>query len=272
MELYADPQKLPAFKFQIINYKRYNGLTNMAIDHYLASNSKKTFDPILRFYGWIPFCLSIGYHQSIKHIDIKKLKMDAYNYIRRPTGGRAIFHSEELTYSIIFPKNLLTQKELYSYIHGKLVNALNKLGYNVIFANKNTKLPRLKAMATDFPCFTRSAETEVEFNGKKLIGSAQKIYPNSILQHGSILIDDLHRNLSKYLIADENERNIIDKEINSRTICLKSILNKDITPEEIESEILKQLESDDNISLIFKDINKHLINKSKKFYENEFVN
>ena len=272
MELYANSSKLPALQFQIFTYRQYNGFTNMSIDHYLAATSLETFDPILRFYGWIPFCLSIGYHQSEKKIDIRKLKNDTFDFVRRPTGGRAIFHSEELTYSIIFPKNILTQKELYSYIHGILANALIKLGYNVIFASKNAKLPKLKDVVTDFPCFTRSAETEVEYNGKKLIGSAQKIYPNSILQHGSILIDDSHKNLSKYLIADDDERYLIENEIKSKTICLKSIIDKEITSQQIEAEILKQLESDDNISLIFKELEDQMINESQKFYEIEFNN
>ena len=272
MELYANTPKLPALQFQIFSYKQYNGLTNMSIDHYLAANSILTFDPIIRFYGWDPFCLSIGYHQSIKKIDMQNLNVNNYDFVRRPTGGRAIFHSGELTYSIIFPKNILTQKELYRYIHGLLANALNKLGYNVILASKNVKLSKLKDVATDFPCFTRSAETEVEYDGKKLIGSAQKIYPNSILQHGSILIDDSHKNLSKYLIADDYERYLIENEIKSKTICLKSIIDKEITPQQIEVETLKQLESDDNISLIFKELEDQLIYESKKFYENEFNN
>jgi lipoyl(octanoyl) transferase len=272
VELYANPQKLPALQFQIFSYKQYSGLINMAIDHYLASDCLKTFDPIFRFYGWNPFCLSIGYHQSKKKIDMQNLENDNYNFIRRPTGGRAIFHAEELTYSVIFPKYILSQKELYSYIHSILASALNRLGYNVVFASKNAKLPKLEDVATDFPCFTRSAESEVEYNGKKLIGSAQKIYPNSILQHGSILIDDSHKNLSKYLIADNDQLNLINNEIKSKTICLKSIICKEITPQKIETEILRQLESGNNISLIFKEFDNQLINEFQKSYENEFNN
>ena len=157
-------------------------------------------------------------------------------------------------------------------MHETFTKVLNKLDYNVVLATNKPKLPKLKDLATDYPCFTRSAETEVEYDGKKIIGSAQKIYPNSILQHGSILIGNFHRNLSKYLITSENERNIIDKEIKSKTICLNKLNGKNITPQQIEEETLKQLESDDNISLIFKELKEELIKKAKKLYKNEFIN
>ena len=272
MALYANSIILPPLIFQLYPYNQYTGLTNMAIDHYIATNSEKTFNPIFRFYGWKPYCISLGYHQSENLIDKQLLKSYGYDFITRPTGGRAIFHSEELTYSIIFPKNILSQQQLYIYIHETFTKVLNKLDYNVVLATNKPKLPKLKDLATDYPCFTRSAETEVEYDGKKIIGSAQKKYPNSILQHGSILIGDFHRNLSKFLITNENERYIIDKEIKSKTICLNKLNRKNITPQQIEEETLKQLESDKNISLIFKELKEELLKKAQKLYIKEFNN
>jgi len=239
----------------------------MAVDHWFASNYEHNKHPVFRFYGWNPNCLSIGYHQSFSIIDTNALEKDGYEKIRRPTGGRAIFHSEELTYSVIFPKNILDQKKLYNYMHEIFTAALNNLGIEVILAENKPKLPKLVNHATDYPCFTRSAETEVEYNGKKLIGSAQKNYPDLILQHGSILIGKSHEKLSKYLNASENERKLIEQEIKSKTICLNSINEKKISIEVIEKEIFKQLESNDNISLIFKHLDDEIINKAITLYK-----
>jgi lipoate-protein ligase A len=269
---FVNPQSLPSLEFQVFSYKQFDGLTNMAIDHYFASNNEIKNNPIIRFYGWNPYCLSIGYHQSIKSIDKKLLMNDGYDLITRPTGGRAIFHSEELTYSIIFPKNILTQKELYYYIHEIFTKALNKFGYNVTLARNKPKLSKLKNIATDYPCFTMSAETEVEYRGKKLIGSAQKIYKNLILQHGSILIGNSHTKLSKYLIVSQSDRNNVNEDIKSKTICLSSINRNEITPQQLEEETLRQLESNENISLIYKDIEEDLIDKARNLYKKDMVN
>lgn len=267
-----NPQIPFPVEFQIYPYQQYSGLTNMAIDHYFASKFDKINKPIFRFYGWKPYCVSLGFHQSSKTIDKELLEKDGFELIKRPTGGRAIFHSEELTYSVIFPKAILSQNALYNYIHQILTQALNNLSYEVKLAMGKPKLPKLINQATDYPCFTRSAETEVEYDGKKLIGSAQKIYQNSILQHGSILIGNFHENLSKYLFTNENDRYLIEKELKSKTNCLNNISDSKISPEQIESEVLNQLESDDKISLIFMELEDDLTNTALREYKKEFEN
>ena len=266
--LYDNLQFPFPLEFQIYPFKKYDGLTNMAIDHYFASNFGELMNPIVRFYGWKPYCLSIGYHQSADSINSKLLNSDGFELVKRPTGGRAIFHSEELTYSVIFPKDILNQKLIYNYMHQIFTVVLNKLKFNVKLATDKPKLPKIVDQPTDYPCFTRSAETEVEYKGKKLIGSAQKIYPDSILQHGSILIGKFHENLSKYLITTDNERYLIEQEIKSKTICLNSINSREITPEQIVDETLKELELNDNFSLIFKELDKDFICKAQSIYKN----
>jgi len=270
--LYDNLQIPFPLKFHIYPYEKYDGLSNMAIDHYFASDFENIKNPVFRFYGWKPYCLSIGYHQSVDSIDYNSLTNAGYELIKRPTGGRAILHSEELTYSVIFPKNILNRKELYNYIHEIFTHVLNNLGYQTILATNKARMPKIKKFATDYPCFTKSAETEVEYKGKKLIGSAQKVYPDSILQHGSILIGKFHENLLKYLITTENERYLIKQEINSKTICLNSINNNKINPEQIVEETVRELESIDNISLIFKVLNEDFIYRAKNLYKKEIDN
>jgi len=113
----------------------------MAVDHYIASNFNKFKRPVLRFYGWKPYCISLGFHQSSNNIDVESLGKKGYELVKRPTGGRAIFHSEELTYSVIFPKTNLNQRELYIYIH-KLFTLALKFIYLAVASNPETN-PKL---------------------------------------------------------------------------------------------------------------------------------
>jgi len=236
----------------------------MAIDHYFASNCQDNSIPVLRFYGWDPYCMSIGYHQKKELINIKTLTDDGYDLVRRPTGGRAIFHAGELTYGIISPKARTDQHHLYKFIHWILSTALNDLGYPVELKSDLEKLPRLRHEADDYPCFTRSAQTEVQFEGKKIIGSAQKIYKHSILQHGSILIGCEHEILPKYLLVDKSIKTSIDIEISKKTIHLNAIGKYNINIEKLITSILNQLDKLKNISLYFKQLNQDELRNAKK--------
>jgi lipoate-protein ligase A len=226
----------------------------MAIDTYFAQHCSEEMDPILRFYGWKPPCLSIGYHQNSNIINLKKLKQDGFQFVRRPTGGRAIFHSEELTYSIVIHKNLMHHKELYKLIHIVLRGALQSLGYAVEIKETKSLLPRIKTDPSDFPCFTQSAYSEIHYKGRKLVGSAQKIYKSAILQHGSLLIGPAHERLSEYLKDSDANKGLIRSDIKDKTVCLNSIAALAISPEKVMHTIIKQLELNEMISVYFKSL------------------
>ncbi|HEM48853.1 MAG TPA: hypothetical protein ENO27_01450, partial [Caldithrix sp.] len=190
--------KFPFKKIRIIPYKPYTGSLNMAIDYYFSEQMHKNDEPVIRFYGWDPFCLSLGRHQDIQAVDVKKLKLDGVDLVRRPTGGSAIFHSDELTYSIVIPKKLMHHTALYLLIHQILYNTLRKLEYKVELHAEKDKTNYLKKGDATFICFNRSAYTEIKYNNKKLVGSAQKIYSDSILQHGSILLKGTQNKIVDY--------------------------------------------------------------------------
>ena len=240
----------------------------MAIDFYFASICHPYSTPILRFYGWSPKCISIGCHQRSDIINLSKLKQEGCDFVMRPTGGRAILHEAELTYSIITPKESIHHKDLYLFIHIVLSNALNRLGYPVEIKKDNEKLESLSHKPDDFPCFTKFAQTEVQYKNKKLIGSAQKLYSNAILQHGSILIGKAHEKLTLYLNIEASERKKIQKELSEKTTCLNNIKKSDISPELIMKTIINQLESMNNISLNFVDLNENELNTSEKYVQN----
>lgn len=262
----SDNHKIHSFNhLRVIPYNKYPGKLNMAIDYYFASVCHQDSMPILRFYGWKPYCLSIGYHQNKDLIDIIKLTRDGYNLVKRPTGGRAILHAEELTYSIIFPKNMTDHHNLYLFIHRIFAKSLNDMGYPVELKSDLDKLPLLKHEADDYPCFTRSAQSEVQFESKKIIGSAQKIYKKSILQHGSILIGKEHARLPQYLLASQLTKDLMNKEISEKTIFLKAIGKSDISLELLITNIINQLEKIKNISLNFNPIEHAELQGAEKY-------
>lgn len=186
-------------KFYYFPYAEYTGKENMAIDHHLASQFQNYHYPIIRFYGWKPHCLSLGFHQKESDVLKEKIWQDNYDLIRRPTGGRAIFHSNELTYSLIFPKELLPRRELYQKSHACFSSVINELGIDSTLADKNPEFKQIYKQKDNFSCFASSAQFEINQNKKKMIGSAQRIYPNAILQHGSIMLGQEHLKLIDYL-------------------------------------------------------------------------
>lgn len=254
----ASFDKLPDFpikQLRLIPFDRFPGKLNMAIDYFLSTKCQSDDTPILRFYGWSPFCVSIGYHQKDELVDFEKLEQDGYDFVQRPTGGRAILHAEELTYSVIFPRNSIHHRQLYHFFHQIFADALKALDYPVELKSDNKKLGELTHRADDFPCFTKSAQTEVQYKDKKLIGSAQKIYQGAILQHGSLLIGKKHENLPYYLKVNRKTKDFIKKEIKEKTICLNEIKKNRISPEKIIKSIINQLELVRGISVNSKKLN-----------------
>lgn len=233
----------PAIPLEIIPFIKETGARNMKKDESLALNPPDPQHAYLRFYGWEPFCLSLGYHQDSGIINKKRLADNGFHWIKRPTGGRAIFHAEELTYCAVFPKTIITAKHLYKILHTCIAKAMQLLGYDVQLAPDDTILPRISSdMASDSPCFTKPAPTEIRMNGKKIVGSAQRVYPLTILQHGSILIGTKHKSLPQFLQITEEERNTMAAELDQKTICLNEVAAIPKLKEKLMNGILKQLE------------------------------
>jgi lipoyl(octanoyl) transferase len=163
------------------------GAWNMALDEaILESVGKADSLPTLRFYGWDPACLSIGYAQSISDIDFNAVQKRHLDVVRRPTGGKAIFHFDEFTYSVIAPHGepRLAGDVLHSYrnIAQALLMGLHLLGIPAI------ALPEYSIGLRDPGpiCFEVPSKYEITVNNKKIIGSAQARKKAGILQHGSL--------------------------------------------------------------------------------------
>ena len=239
-----------------------DAFTNMAIDEVLLVNSKT---PILRVYSWNPKAVSIGYNQNImKEINIDYCKKNNIKIVRRLTGGKAVFHDKEITYSFIVPENNnlipFEVNEYYKIIAKALVIALKKIGIN----SEIKKVPERIATAI---CFNSSNWYELLVNGEKISGSAQRRMDEKVLQHGSILIDfDYEKNSSIF-----NSNNKLDsiynlkrkittlkKELSNNKIINKNIFNdlkeaiKDGFKENFDFEMFDDSLSNNEIKLIEK--------------------
>lgn len=178
----------------------YPGSFNMQADHIFAREMFKTLDrPLLRFFTWDPYCISLGYHQNPGIINQELCRSEGFDIVKRPTGGRAILHSEEMTYSIIYPFGRMDVMDFYRLVHLPFVEALKNLGINAELEPVQANFQHVYKTEKAQVCFATSAKYEVEIEGKKIIGSAQRIYENSILQHGSVLFGQMHERLIEFL-------------------------------------------------------------------------
>ena len=167
---------------RFIPFSIHTGQENMQIDSDLLDNAiiEKSTEPIFRLYGWFPKCISLGRNQ--KNVNYENKGIDC---VRRLTGGRALLHDNEVTYSYISPISIIPNGEKisdsYKYISGILINFFRTLGIELNFGEN-------KKISTHFDyCMLLSTGADVCYKGQKIIGSAQYRKEGYVLQHGSIL-------------------------------------------------------------------------------------
>jgi lipoate-protein ligase A len=199
---------------------------NMAADLYLlkkcALNPRTVF---VRFYTWEPPTISIGWMQNAATVlDMALLERDRVAWIRRPTGGRAVLHKGDVTYSVVFPKTVRTMgttvHQTYSVIAGCLANGLTRAG--ITASLHDTKLDTATARREGkLPCFLAPNREEIMVRSRKLIGSAQKRTAEAVLQHGSIPVDGAFRSLARYGNVSEKQRRVHEELLGTRCTCVE---------------------------------------------------
>jgi lipoate-protein ligase A len=200
----------------------------MFMDHWLARQMGNLLDkPLLRFYGWIPHCISLGYHQKATDVKQQLCLQKEIDIVRRPTGGRAILHADELTYSVIYPYQDLDSSDFYRLMHIPFVQALQQQKVGASFEASQADFQTIYKTDRAFLCFASSAKYEVEICGKKLIGSAQRVYENAILQHGSVLLGSQHERLVDFLNLPDSRKNKMRQYVQDHTTHIRTFL-KDI--------------------------------------------
>lgn len=189
-----------------VGYSINTGEENMRIDSELLDNSIESGarEPVFRLYAWSPKCISLGRNQK------ELILTEKIDCVRRLTGGRALLHDNEVTYSFISPADIIPNGEniidSYKFISGILIDFFKTLDIKLEFGEN-------KRISTHFDyCMLLSTGADVCYNGKKLIGSAQCRKHNYILQHGSILFD-YDKSLLERLFKEEIQGITTIKEI-----------------------------------------------------------
>lgn len=163
------------------------GVENMAIDQALLESVKAEGPPSLRFYRWGPPCLSLGRNQPASPVLAEAAARRGLDIARRPTGGAAVLHDHELTYSVAVPVGALgSPRETYRALNRALVAGLRRLGVAAEVAGEPDGGAR--PLDPSGPCFRGAAPGEVAVGGLKLVGSAQRRDGRTLLQHGSLLL------------------------------------------------------------------------------------
>ncbi|HDP36310.1 MAG TPA: lipoate--protein ligase family protein [Candidatus Atribacteria bacterium] len=192
-------------EWRLIKDSYHNGFMNMAIDEaIMIAHREGLVPPTIRFYQWSPPAVSLGYFQDLKkEIDVITCKNMGIDIVRRPTGGKAVLHDKELTYSFIIREDhpLVNDSilETYKKISGGMIRGLSYLGITAELVPLREKLkktlsdneakskiphPDIKSI-----CFSVPSQYEVQVEGKKIVGSAQVRKRGVVLQHGSLLIE-----------------------------------------------------------------------------------
>lgn len=206
------------------------GAWNMALDEAILEHSgRRDSLPTLRLYAWNPACLSLGHAQPFADVDTVRLKERGWEVVRRLTGGRAILHTDEITYSVIAPSDeprvAGTVLESYNRLAGALLLAVQKLDLQV-------ELKEGKAADTAAPnpvCFEVPSTYEITVNGKKLIGSAQARRKEGVLQHGSLpLTGDLTRICQALVFENESARETASQRLLGRATTVESALRQPV--------------------------------------------
>jgi lipoyl(octanoyl) transferase len=200
---------------------------------------------VLRLYSWSPYAVSIGYKQKLESVDLEACNNAGIDVVRRPTGGRAVLHAEELTYAVIMRAS--PEQGIYA-AHNQIVEALlaSLEGLGPEFQNmqitgrsssENFRSNYQSGTLTNAACFASTARHEVTYLGKKVIGSAQRRFGDVLLQHGSILLSNEHLRLPDLLVLTQDERVRMLRLLQAETATLSDVFGRSITPLEAANSV-----------------------------------
>jgi lipoyl(octanoyl) transferase len=230
---------------------------NMALDEALLDwHSEGKIPPTIRFYGWNPATLSIGYFQKVdKEINLEAVKEHNLGFVRRPTGGRGVLHEHELTYSVIVseahPEMPQSVTEAYRVISEGILQGFQLLGLEAYFSVPKSADEReaLKSPRSAV-CFDAPSWYELVVEGRKVAGSAQTRQKGVILQHGSILLDlDEDKLFSLFKYSSERVKERMQKAFKDKAIAINDIAARKITIDEAKTAFREGFATGLNIEL-----------------------
>jgi len=237
-------------KWFYLNTGFNTGKSNMDFDLSLAKN-RTADEAYFRLYRWMPYCISLGVNQSFSSVNSTKAAKNNIDVVQRPTGGRAILHAEELTYSVVYPLNKISSlRNLYYEINRALIVGLIYYDYSltpVELEPEQTDLRKFYKETASEICFAVSAKSEIKFQNKKLVGSAQRKINNSVLQHGSILCGSFHKRITEYIKHTDDSLPEIKNHLKNNTIEIEEILGYKTDYKKLEDSLIKGFEKHFNV-------------------------
>jgi len=217
----------------------------MDFDLQLTKNNKGD-EAFFRLYRWNPSCISLGFNQDFSTVDLDKASRNNIDVVKRPTGGKAILHAEELTYSVVYPlSENISLRNFYCEINKALKEGLilyDKKLFAIELESVQPDLRNFYKESVSEICFSVSAKSEINFSGKKLVGSAQRKIGNTVLQHGSILCGEYHRKIIGYLNLSGEEYSNAKTKMMNNTIELEKILTEKTDYDKLSNCLVKGFE------------------------------
>jgi len=246
-------------KFRLIDTGFNAPAMNMAIDEALLDSKV----PVLRFYSWKPAGLSIGYFQPVNVFNLDNLKKHKVELVRRLTGGNAVLHDKELTYSFIIDESGMSKSivESYKEISKGLLQGLRNLGLKVVM-NEDVSKGEKSAV-----CFNDPSWYEIIVNGKKIVGSAQKRVDGKLLQHGAVLIDI---DIEKYCSLFNNCSNELISKVRERMTSINDELNGKKGYDDVKEAMKKGFESAMGLEFEISELSKEELELAKKLERNKY--
>ncbi len=223
------------------------GAWNMAVDEAILEHIGRSASlPTLRLYAWDPACLSLGHAQPFADVDVARLEARGWDVVRRLTGGRAILHTDELTYSV-------TGSAAEPVLAGSVLESYNRLAQALLSAVKDLGLPVEMKEAVSHAggvthmnpvCFEVPSSYEITVDGKKLIGSAQARKKEGVLQHGSLpLTGDLRRICQALVFKSEGARAEAANRLLARATTVESALGRAVDWETAAQAFVRAFEA-----------------------------
>jgi lipoyl(octanoyl) transferase len=206
---------------------------NMALDEALMGRARRSGDAVFRVYGWSGRTLSLGRNQRARHCyDLSAAAEMSVSIVRRPTGGRALLHHREVTYSVTMPcPDPASAARAYHFINEVLLDALASMGVPASRSTDGTSLP-----PGPRPCFDAPSAHEIVVGDRKLVGSAQWRRENVLLQHGSILLRDDQHLIARLMVVPAED-------VTPRAASIADVLGREPATTEMAEHLVDALRS-----------------------------
>ena len=268
-------------EWRLIKTPPASGAWNMAVDETLLEGmDQEDAAAVLRLYAWDPVCLSLGYAQPYSDVDEAALFKHGWQVVRRPTGGRAILHTDELTYAVIAPHSepRLAGGVLESYqrLSAALLDALHRIQVPAntqteVFAPPSSDSTHQEAKGP--VCFEVPSNYEITVGGKKLIGSAQARRREGVLQHGTLpLFGDLKRIVAGLVFASESDRENAGQRLAMRATTIAESLGVTVLWETAAQAFIAAFQEVLNLQLTPSPLTQAELKRSAELVEEKYAN